>query len=351
MARPISVPGDEPGVGVPAHRCNSPLSNSVNHLARLRAEHGEVAEADDLIDAGAIELGQYRVEREQIPVDVGYEPDAHCGCHLDRLDAAVDVDALPCDICAVVRGQKRDNAGDGVRRAEIPERYRRALLLRRLFDRDPGSGGPSPERGCIHFRVDMAGTDTIDPDAMRPKLTGERFGQRRDTRLGRAVRRRPGRRILPEDEPTVTITPDCCGIITRAAARQQAKTPNRLTSRIRRKRSSLRSATGAPPPIPALQTMTSSRPRVLWMSKTASSTAAESLTSQTTPNMLSSSAYVDRLRVEPDHDRAVTEESLGDAAPDAPRGAGHDNDSLGRRCRGFRCHFTPSIRIATDRLP
>ena len=47
------------------------------HLVRPRSERRHVAEADDAIDRRALGVGEHRVERDEVPVQIGDERQLH----------------------------------------------------------------------------------------------------------------------------------------------------------------------------------------------------------------------------------------------------------------------------------
>jgi hypothetical protein len=71
--------GDEPRIGIAADRRNPPTDDPIDHFGRLGAKDGKVSQADDFFHASAVDLGQDRVKRDQVPMDIGDQSDAHCG--------------------------------------------------------------------------------------------------------------------------------------------------------------------------------------------------------------------------------------------------------------------------------
>ena len=68
---------DDPCVGISADRANAPLPDPINYLARLRSQNRQIAQAQDLVDTGAVKLGQNRIKSNQIAVNVGDQSDPH----------------------------------------------------------------------------------------------------------------------------------------------------------------------------------------------------------------------------------------------------------------------------------
>ena len=69
---------EEAGVPVAHHVPATELADSGKRLGWLRA-NGDVTETDDLVDVRFCDLGEDRVEREPVAVDVGDERYAHVG--------------------------------------------------------------------------------------------------------------------------------------------------------------------------------------------------------------------------------------------------------------------------------
>ena len=69
---------DEPGVPVAEDDGAADLPDPPHGLDRVRPGR-DVAQADELVDAGAVELGENGVQRERVAVEVGDEAEAHPG--------------------------------------------------------------------------------------------------------------------------------------------------------------------------------------------------------------------------------------------------------------------------------
>src|SRR5262249_30373002 len=67
---------EEEGVPVAHDHGTAELADARERLDRLWTD-GDIAETDDPVDTLALELGERRVEREEVPVNVGDERDAH----------------------------------------------------------------------------------------------------------------------------------------------------------------------------------------------------------------------------------------------------------------------------------
>src|SRR5436305_8669200 len=94
-------------------------------------------------------------------------------------EAAADADGLAGDEGGLVRGEERDDAGDVVRLAEPPERYRPGQGLAQLRSRELGE-----QRG-----VSRAGAHAVDPDLVPCHLPGQRLGEGDHAALGGGVDR------------------------------------------------------------------------------------------------------------------------------------------------------------------
>jgi hypothetical protein len=67
--------GDHEGVGVADHRLATERGEPVEHLCRLGAALGNVAEADDAVDSDPLDVVDDRAERDVVSVLVGDERD------------------------------------------------------------------------------------------------------------------------------------------------------------------------------------------------------------------------------------------------------------------------------------
>jgi hypothetical protein len=67
---------DEGGVPVAHHDRAAERAHAGERLRRL-GPHGDVAEADELLHALPLELAQDGLERRQVPVEVGDQPQPH----------------------------------------------------------------------------------------------------------------------------------------------------------------------------------------------------------------------------------------------------------------------------------
>jgi hypothetical protein len=66
-----------PGVRVPHHDRAVERPHQVEGLARLGTVGGQVAETDDLVRAGAAQVGEHPLQRDSVAVDVRNQRDAH----------------------------------------------------------------------------------------------------------------------------------------------------------------------------------------------------------------------------------------------------------------------------------
>ena len=82
---------EERRVPVPHDHRALELADALERLRGLRAD-GDVAEADELVDALALELLQHRVQRQAVSVDVRDQPEAHVGVILAELAAGGERD-------------------------------------------------------------------------------------------------------------------------------------------------------------------------------------------------------------------------------------------------------------------
>ena len=65
-------------IGVSAHDVRADLLEPAQHLARTRTVHAQIAGRDDAIGAAlGGEIGQARLERDRVPVDVGEDRYPH----------------------------------------------------------------------------------------------------------------------------------------------------------------------------------------------------------------------------------------------------------------------------------
>jgi len=68
---------EQPGVRVAHHAQRAHGMQPLQRLARLRPGHGHVAQRDDPVDRLALQRSQHRFERDQVPVNVGQDGNAH----------------------------------------------------------------------------------------------------------------------------------------------------------------------------------------------------------------------------------------------------------------------------------
>ena len=83
---PCSIPGRPPaggqrlfvpGVGVALHHGAAQGADALKHLARMRPQGDQIAQADEVVYVTAFDVGQHRVQRGQVAVDVREGRDAH----------------------------------------------------------------------------------------------------------------------------------------------------------------------------------------------------------------------------------------------------------------------------------
>src|SRR5215211_2142861 len=147
-------------------------------------------------------------------------PDAFCSPRSARLEAAVDVDRLASETGGVRGGEEGHQPGDVLAGAEPPQRNGRELLRGHRLEGDAAPVGPPLQRGPVELRVHVAGADAIDPDPVRGELPGDGMVIATTPALAAPYALDPAGVSCPKTEPTVTITPDPAGSMTRAAARQ-----------------------------------------------------------------------------------------------------------------------------------
>ena len=135
---------EQPCIGVAHHDRTASCAQPCNHRAGLRAERGDIAEADQFVDALAFEFRKHGVERDAVAVNVGDQSDVHRSpspkvlCPNIYYDAATDTaleDFLAHRRDIGERDRLRD-AGEHFRREVMGEPLpRRATRLLRDEDR------------------------------------------------------------------------------------------------------------------------------------------------------------------------------------------------------------------------